>query len=104
RASRAAPGTSRSPSAVRLHAAARTATTRSWRKLARARSGGWLTTASEISLEQFTYFCSCYSEVHKARNKETGELVALKKVLMKSEQEGVRLLLHHLCVCVCVCV
>jgi serine/threonine protein kinase len=46
-----------------------------------------------------------FGEVHKARNKETGELVAMKKVLMKSEQEGFPLtalreikimkLLHH---------
>ena len=29
------------------------------------------------------------SEVHKARNKTTGQLVALKRVLMKNETEGV---------------
>ena len=29
------------------------------------------------------------SEVHKARNKTTGKLVALKRILMKNETEGV---------------
>lgn len=32
-----------------------------------------------------------YSEVYKARDRETGKLVALKKVRMENEKEGVSL-------------
>ena len=66
-----------------------------------------------------------YGVVYKARNKKTGKLVALKKIRLESEEEGVpstavreisllRELRHpnivtyvtyaRVCVCVCVCV
>lgn len=31
-----------------------------------------------------------YSEVHKARDKQTNQLVALKRILMHNEKEGVK--------------
>jgi hypothetical protein len=34
-------------------------------------------------------FILLYREVHKARNKRTGEFVALKRILMHNEKEGV---------------
>ena len=40
----------------------------------------------------YTYMYVCiymYREVHKARDRETGKLVALKKVRMENEKEGV---------------
>jgi serine/threonine-protein kinase BUR1 len=34
-----------------------------------------------------------FSEVYKARSKRSGSIVALKKILMHNEKDGVRLLL-----------
>ena len=40
-----------------------------------------------------TFFCTCFvvSEVFKARNRKTNVMVALKKVRMENEKEGVSL-------------
>lgn len=44
--------------------------------------------ASKRKKKEFV-FMLFYSEVHKARNKRTGEFVALKRILMHNEKEGV---------------
>ena len=36
------------------------------------------------------YSCVLYREVHKARDRKTSRVVALKKVRMENEKEGVR--------------
>ena len=43
----------------------------------------------QISL-QFPLLTFCLSEVHRAKAKKTGAVVALKKIIMHNEKDGVR--------------
>ena len=42
-----------------------------------------------------TKICVYFSEVHKARSRKTGAVVALKKILMHNEKDGVNYLLEY---------
>ena len=52
--------------------------------------------ADGVASKGWNKFLLC-REVHKARDRETGKLVALKKVRMENEKEGVGLLCSDLC-------
>ena len=43
-----------------------------------------------------SFFFSFYSEVWKAKDRTSGKYVALKKVLMENEKEGVYILIIYL--------
>ncbi len=49
----------------------------------------WLLVGLPMRLSDFLMFCLC-REVFKAKHRQTGKKVALKKVLMENEKEGVR--------------
>lgn len=48
-----------------------------------------VTSVIVMRLSDFLMFCLC-REVFKAKHRQTGKKVALKKVLMENEKEGVR--------------
>ena len=56
--------------------------------------GSWVKVLSgkcswHVLLQADTKICVLFSEVHKARSKKTSAIVALKKILMHNEKDGV---------------